>query len=537
MSPDSIYTPISDADTIRVLEIGLLDPGSDQLSGHLTIERLHDQPDYVALSYVWGTLSPDDPSILINNHSLQIRKSFFQAISVLVADNPTDTIRLWIDQICINQGNNAEKERQVQLMSKIYSQARLVVGWLGEEADNSKAALRYLSGVKLWGSPTDELSKYDVMDPICDMVFDRGPLGKACGSLVRRPWFHRLWIVQELALANQLELRCGTSSIASVKFFEAIERLVLLDQTSDPFYEDASKLGQLRAQASTKPYRLNALFGVAFRHDSATAWFKPSYSMSGPDLFTRFAAEHIHTTGGLEILHFAGCGDSAILSRGMEKATVIPAHDIASWVPDWRVRARPLPLLTNTQDNIKVNFLATDSGPDYSLDHVSRTLRVRAIEVDKVKTRGPLHHPFIDRHSSGIVDLWILRWLALAEDYIGSAKAKPMFPLTLAMDTKVDVSGRRRLNWFKPEDVVVYLKDEEQTRLLGHSYVYDPSDWKWDFDGMVEFMPLAEELCRYRALFVTEGGRLGLGGPQVKEGDSIYLIHGLRTPFLVECSS
>ena len=44
--------------------------------------------------------------------------------------------RLWIDQICINQGRTYERNRQVQLMGKVYRQARQVIVWLGDVKDN-----------------------------------------------------------------------------------------------------------------------------------------------------------------------------------------------------------------------------------------------------------------------------------------------------------------------------------------------------------------------------------------------------------------
>jgi len=94
-------------------------------------------------------------------------------------------------------------------------------------------------------------------------------------------------------------------------------------------YRNALKLGLLRAQVSAEyshsfPHlaqtlsgwnceksrdRLIALFGLVFRDKQA--WFTPSYSMPTPTLYTTFAERQIHMKRGLEILHFAGCGDSS----------------------------------------------------------------------------------------------------------------------------------------------------------------------------------------------------------------------------------
>ncbi|KAG5807705.1 hypothetical protein H9Q74_007679 [Fusarium xylarioides] len=42
-------------------------------------------------------------------------------------------VPLWIDAICINQDDIAERNSQVAMMSQIYGSARCVVAWLGEE--------------------------------------------------------------------------------------------------------------------------------------------------------------------------------------------------------------------------------------------------------------------------------------------------------------------------------------------------------------------------------------------------------------------
>jgi len=51
------------------------------------------------------------------------------------------------DAICINQEVMIEKRKQVQMMAKIYSQARIVVSWVGAEADGSDASLRELESL------------------------------------------------------------------------------------------------------------------------------------------------------------------------------------------------------------------------------------------------------------------------------------------------------------------------------------------------------------------------------------------------------
>ncbi|KAK1763780.1 heterokaryon incompatibility protein-domain-containing protein [Phialemonium atrogriseum] len=51
---------------------------------------------------------------------------------------------IWIDAVCINQGDGNEKTTQVREMSAIYSGAKLVIAWLGLAGDGSDVAFTKL---------------------------------------------------------------------------------------------------------------------------------------------------------------------------------------------------------------------------------------------------------------------------------------------------------------------------------------------------------------------------------------------------------
>jgi hypothetical protein len=51
---------------------------------------------------------------------------------------------MWIDAICINQSNVAERELQVGLMRDIYQQADGVVIWLGPRKPKTEFAFEFL---------------------------------------------------------------------------------------------------------------------------------------------------------------------------------------------------------------------------------------------------------------------------------------------------------------------------------------------------------------------------------------------------------
>jgi len=89
---------------------------------------LFDPPAYFALSYAWGGQKPSE-TILCGGRNLKITKNVHSFLSQLSSMN--EHLWIWIDSLCINQADDAEKNVQVPLMRDIYSGAAKVIVWLG----------------------------------------------------------------------------------------------------------------------------------------------------------------------------------------------------------------------------------------------------------------------------------------------------------------------------------------------------------------------------------------------------------------------
>lgn len=570
-SSPNIYSQLPDRHNVRILELTRIPQNDISLCGHLIITSLDERPDYTALSYVWGKRSSNDPTLLVDGHPLQINASLWQACQELTTHmNP---VKLWVDQICIDQNNEVEKAQQVQLMSRIYEQAQRVVGWLGDHDNDSQLAfdllvvLGYLlhanevQAESEWRRAVYALRKDKHLHNLGDLFDPSKRMVQAADCLVQRPWFYRLWVVQEVALASTLELRCGNSCIPGDIFFNAVR--ILSSVVSDPPmpwlqkpYRNAHKLGQLRAQIQlgqnhSFPHlahtlsgwvceknedRLNALFGLVFRN--MQAWFTPSYSMSAVELYFAFAQAHIRLRGTLDILHFAGCADnSAHTFIEVEDGVILQLHsppgDCLSWVPDWRVQSRPL-VLTNCLGDASVGFSATLSDPDFEFrDNI---LRVCAREKDKIKVCGlPYFESFVRRMRMPEPERIIFnQWFHLAKIVMSDVNVEPMFASTLVMDGKVAVTERQETGTNSPH--VPSLFEHWAAKKLPSFGRTCQKDWKDVVDDSTRYGYIAEELCRDRTFFITEAGRFGLGSVHASPGDSIYLIHGLKTPFVIHAA-
>jgi hypothetical protein len=113
----SVYTPLSQSRReIRLLK---LLPGqlSDPVSCELQVVSLHDNPHYEPLSYTWG-----DPTIsfLIYLHTVPINITINLATALRQLRKQKEPQILWVDALCINQMDNAERSHQVRLMTTIY---------------------------------------------------------------------------------------------------------------------------------------------------------------------------------------------------------------------------------------------------------------------------------------------------------------------------------------------------------------------------------------------------------------------------------
>jgi hypothetical protein len=60
----------------------------------------------------------------------------------------TDELRvLWIDAVCINQADIAERSNEAARMDDIFSRARQVVFWLGPKSEDSDLAMARLQSI------------------------------------------------------------------------------------------------------------------------------------------------------------------------------------------------------------------------------------------------------------------------------------------------------------------------------------------------------------------------------------------------------
>ena len=231
------YNALNGHDTIRVLDLHpASNPSVDHLSCSLRAVRLSDKPEYEALSYCWG-----DPTfnkkIICNGRELSITTSLNEAL--LQFRNRSTTRTIWADAICINQQDIDERNQQVRLMRQIYVTAQQVVIWLGEEADHSDLGMALIpklaEAYKKRKSTADGRSIFELQLSGSIHTYDLPNIDdnawRGFFAILRRPWFHRGWIIQEACLASSVAVYCGH---AVVTFNDLVEAWIAADNLGVP---------------------------------------------------------------------------------------------------------------------------------------------------------------------------------------------------------------------------------------------------------------------------------------------------------------
>ncbi|KAK9776449.1 putative HET-domain-containing protein [Seiridium cardinale] len=323
--------------------------------------------DYAALSYAWGDLK-DTSDIIVNGMEVQVTTNLANALQELYqGGNFSGRLRLWIDALCINQKDLEERNQQVAAMRSFYSNAWSVVSFVGPETENSAKALNLVA----------ELSKHYGNAAECQalqhaLMHDQDPYEPgswlALNLLTLRPYWERLWVIQEITLGGtRVVLRCGLAQLSWQTFCHGLElihkylwlaknKCVMRDRmeidptdtrgwdTSGPMHHISKDLwafteAQESRSANARLDRLlevanfskcsdsrdkvYGLLGIMEPHFSKS--INPDYSLSAASVFMSTAKAYIKAYGTLELLRDANIWGSAVT---------------ATWVPDWTWRGR-----------------------------------------------------------------------------------------------------------------------------------------------------------------------------------------------------
>lgn len=239
----TLYRPLhTNTGTTQRIRLLTLAPGDyhDPIKIELAIHDLDEHlPTYDALSYVWGDAMSDAPA-MVNGCPRHITENLATALKHLRCPKSQNVIErtkkdahvkcrndclgeeernmgdrvLWIDALCIDQRNVEERNHQVKLMSRIYHSARRVVIWLGPSDDSSDFVMDCVAAAALsrsqFGHIAPENEAYFILHAT---------------KLLNRPWFERIWVVQEVARSTSAIVQCGNRLQPLSAFLNVFKKL------------------------------------------------------------------------------------------------------------------------------------------------------------------------------------------------------------------------------------------------------------------------------------------------------------------------
>ena len=146
--PSFKYESLATPSTLRLVLIPAADnsSGNEKLQFILAHKELSEvRKGYCALSYVWG-----DPKKV---HTIGLDGQDFQVTDNLMfflRRKRTVDLAFWIDAICINQDDKAEKSEQIGRMAEIYKNAFAVYAELGPASEDEQAVFRKMEFLSMF---------------------------------------------------------------------------------------------------------------------------------------------------------------------------------------------------------------------------------------------------------------------------------------------------------------------------------------------------------------------------------------------------
>ncbi|KAJ9412711.1 heterokaryon incompatibility protein-domain-containing protein [Fusarium oxysporum] len=525
--------------------------------------------NFQALSYTWGTAARTH-SLKLPETDFRITQSLDEAIRHLRRED--EAITLWIDQICINQENLQEKSLQIGLMSQIYSKAQRVLVWLGPAESGSDTMLANLGLESFY---TEEkfpqlqpiVINADPADPLTiefQALFEKGrsiyrDSLDAIIAWFQRPWFKRVWVVQEFCLCPDTVFVCGKRSVAVELVMLAIQ---IVHFSCGKLLKDAVGKDKEFAELNAKfPLILNEPTSALFRKstgDSLLSLMRKLYvqnEMHATDQRDRIFALLGLATDGLDIIpdysdfDYAGllCRTARVMieKQGLEvlsysqfPKSYIP---LPSWVPDWRSNLSP-----SYYDHTLVDppfFQACgDTKPSVISSPSTLMLVLEGITVDVVEEVGsPWHKPLSFSHEQYLSYFAQVRLMC----QLSALKNEPIYASESRRDEAVwrvpigdlyTCNGRTTRPTSDVRGAYKSLVAEcelfEQRKLAGSvSELQGQTETILDTDG--SHYQCSTETMSGKRPFLTKKGHLGMGPPMMMSGDVVVILMGSRIPFVL----
>ena len=571
------------------IRVCILDPGAidDPLTCGLRTLSLKEHPVYETLSYAWGDLALNN-EIIANGRAIKITKNLHTALRYLRKSNEPRVI--WADGICINQLDLDERSSQVGMMGDIYQKGKELQIWLGEAEEiesefgrsappsnswhdendvkfftqflQSQNLMKTLAPIASMGNPSIQPNISSAIRILELLATGRHlyqmPFFKVTGSetiepcptwaaslrvlsiILSRPWWTRVWIVQEVVLSTHATVHIGEYKIPLSLVFDAIVSHVKHGHSCcGPWqllwcrhYEIAAsivdskrkiyELGEIAEPRARETTLNQALYISASREASdprdhfygLQGLLKKDLTISKPNY--QISTQNVYSNA-TKMLYFEETGPQMLqYAVGTESSN---AYGLASWVCDWSRERDPTVL--------RPHMFNASNGSKFRTEQDSYgILTVEACKVDVVCTTGITIGQ--DRRLGKRLEC-LEAWWSLAE--IENSNEKSTIWTTI-LGGSLDEGSTGQFRRILPEDVVAV----EAWWKLATSLVEQGYNKPRIPPGDRKMRVIDEDIShsmRCSRLWSTSQGFLGLGRQTVEKGDEVFIVKGSNVPLIL----
>ncbi|KAF9876859.1 hypothetical protein CkaCkLH20_05705 [Colletotrichum karsti] len=510
----SFYDAVPAGKWTRIL---LLEPGAydDPIRCSLYLTPFQ-SAEYEAISYVWGN-TQDVGSITCQGLEIDVTANLVQSLrQVRYRLEPR---HLWVDALCINQRNLPEKAFHVNMMGEIYSHASRVVVCLGDDGHNGESAQIAFDVIRDYNRIA---AKYMTESRIADGSFwkpkeEDGGYGPVTGErllhavrIFKKPWFGRVWVLQEVGLAYDVLLAYGNSTI---DFTEIMDFALAWCQTGNDFE------------------------GVYFSSGWISGLFDHVWATYAPNIdFSWYRSSHILTTSARNTIqkNEPKFEDVLFKARHIQKATdprdfvyAFLGHPLAKSADgkllveaDYtRMEGSCLEASVYAVDEILLCGDVAGVEPSQEVD-----ARARNEDAQRLATETALSH-----QPSLAEKYWAI--MEATERDSGIAYQDKAFAFASTLLHSCDKDDQRPASVAKSfSDFCKTYCPNIQSYLEEHAWL---DQWAAAETHFIPFIPRTASSIKGERFFTTKKGYCGTSTPLVKPGDLICIIPSVQTPLVI----
>ena len=530
---------------IRLILLEYGEPGID-IKCRLIHTTLRNHPAYKALSYCWGEVK-DLETIDIDGYVFSIGPNLRAALQSI--RHPGESTYLWVDAICINQEDIAERNYQVPIMHEIYHQAVQVIVWLGEKSSDSDCAMDVLED--------KDLSKRVDLFPTCRdnstaVIYTATALAtwEALSSFYTRSWWDRVWVIQEVVwAARDITVMCGSRELSwetllqtSFPIREAAMSSSNMTETTVAGLGRASLLlpltywrarrieglpvsflelmGQTRVYKSTDPR--DKVFGILNLLPSEEWPCKPNYSKDVAQIFAEVARSVIEKHKSLSILTTCEHPWLPIYGDSQQRNAfpLLKVPGLPSWAPNWALGRQSVPLFSEGGTTPPSRpALFGEYATEFVFSDDMTTLSVRGFVADFVTiSDGPILMNQIEACGRGL-------YKRLENMVFRVSRTKPWSPIYTGHMTKIEALCH-----------TLVLDHPRNGSTIGSDALLQYIQWSTGTrDQLPDFLSTQSvtKACAAKFFFCSSKGYIGFGPQGTVGGDLLCYIYGCHVPIVL----